>query len=99
MPEFSGLASLEDRQAEELREPGFFLPAGFSLHEGGLGVICMYGNCGGNGNFTDREGRSIKAISGDLLLGVCQFWGEISCILGRTGWICKVFSGLLYYGK
>lgn len=52
----SGLASLEDRQVEELREPGFFLPAGFSLHEGGLGVICMYGNCGGNGNFTDREG-------------------------------------------
>jgi hypothetical protein len=51
------------------RDPGFFLPAGFSLHEGGLGVICTYGDCGGNGKLADREGRSIKAISGDLRLG------------------------------
>jgi hypothetical protein len=38
------------------RDPVFFLLAGFILHEGGLGVICTYDDCGGNGKFADLEG-------------------------------------------
>jgi len=51
------LPTLKKLGGGRFRDPGFFLPAGFSLHKGGLGVICTYGDCGGNGKFADREGR------------------------------------------
>jgi hypothetical protein len=42
------------------------------------------------------KSRRIRAI---WFGGCVSFGGEIACILGRAGWICKVFLGLLYYGR